>query len=86
MLSTDDLATNTEFARVNDADFPVLSDPDKIAANAYGVLGVAGYAARWTFYIDRDGKIAHIDKKISALNAGKDIAARLSELGVSRAE
>jgi thioredoxin-dependent peroxiredoxin len=84
MASVDDAATNAEFAHVNAADFPILSDPDKSTARAYGVLGDAGYAARWTFYIDAAGHIAHIDKSVSALTAGADIAARLAALGVPR--
>ena len=86
MVSVDDAATNTAFARENAADFPILSDPDKSAARAYGVLGAAGYAARWTFYIDAAGRIAHIDKSVSALTAGADIAARLAALGVPNTE
>ncbi len=82
MASTDDAATSKKFARANDADFPILSDPEASAARAYGVLTDAGYAARWTFYIDRDGKIAHIDKQVRALSAGQDIATRLAALGV----
>ena len=86
MASTDDIETNTGFARKNDADFPVLADPDKKAARAYGVLGTLGYASRWTFYIDADGRIAHIDKKVKALTAGSDIALRLERLGVRAAD
>lgn len=84
MASVDDAATNAQFAAANAADFPILSDPERSAARAYGVLGEAGYAARWTFYIDRDGRIAHIDKSVSALSAGTDIAARLEKLGTPR--
>ena len=86
MASVDDPETNREFAAANEADFPVLSDPDKTTAAAYGVLTDAGYAARWTFYIDRDGRIAHIDKRVSAVSAGADIARRLEKLGVPAAQ
>ena len=82
MASVDDAATNREFAQANAADFPILSDPDKTTAAAYGVLSEAGYATRWTFYIDRDGKVAHIDKKVNPLTAGEDIVQRLRVLGV----
>lgn len=84
MASVDDAATNARFAEANAADFPILSDPDRTVARAYGVLGEAGYAARWTFYIDRNGRIAHIDKSVSAISAGTDIAARLEKLGAPR--
>ena len=54
-----------------------------MAAQAYGVVkNKDGYAARWTFYIGADGKILHIDKKVNTGDAGKDVAAKLKELGV----
>jgi peroxiredoxin Q/BCP len=84
MASTDDVETNTKFAAANGADFPVLADPDKKVAAAYGVLGMMGYASRWTFYIDPDGKIAYIDKDVSVVKAGADTAARLAALGVAK--
>lgn len=82
MASVDDLATNTAFARKNDATFPVLSDPDKVAARAYGVLTAAGYAARVTFYIGPDGRIAAIDEDVQPLRAGEELLQNLRELGV----
>ncbi|MBV8610367.1 MAG: redoxin domain-containing protein, partial [Singulisphaera sp.] len=41
---------------------PILSDPSKSVAEAYGVLNPGrGVANRWTFYIDKDGIIKAID-------------------------
>jgi len=42
------------------------------------------YARRWTFYIGADGKILFVDKAVKAGSAGKDVAAKLAELGVPR--
>ena len=85
MASTDDLETNTRFALEHDADFPILADPDKVAARAYGVLkGGIGYPSRWTFYIGPDGLIQFIDKAVKAPTSGADIAAKLEELGVKK--
>lgn len=84
MASTDDAATNREFAKANDADFPILSDPDGSTAKAYGVLTDNGYAARWTYYIDRDGTIAYVDKKVDAYNAGKAIVERLQIMDIPK--
>ena len=81
----DDIETNTAFARKNGADFPVLSDADKTVAQAYGVLADAGYARRWTFYIDPAGRIVWIDREVNALTAAADTAARLAALGVAPA-
>lgn len=82
MASTDDAETNRRFAEANDADFPILADPDKMTAAAYGVLAGGAYAQRWTFYIDAQGKIADIDKAVSAVTAGPDLAKRLEQLDV----
>ncbi len=86
MASTDDAATNRKFAEANHANFPVLSDPDGSTAQRYGVLTLGTFAARWTFYIDADGKLAYIDKKVSAISAGADVARRLELLGVAHHE
>jgi thioredoxin-dependent peroxiredoxin len=80
MVSVDDAETNKKFADEHQADFPLLSDPEKTVANAYGVLGTTGLARRWTFYIGADGKIIMIDKMVRAANAGEDLAAKLGEL------
>ena len=80
MVSVDDAETNKKFSDEHQADFPLLSDPEKKVANAYGVLGTSGLAQRWTFYIGADGRIIFIDKKVRAGNAGEDLAAKLGEL------
>jgi peroxiredoxin Q/BCP len=47
-------------------------------------MPVVGLAKRWTFYVGKDGKIAHIDKDVKVDTAGADIAAKLGELGVPK--
>ena len=84
MASTDDRETNTKFARKNNANFPILSDPDGLVASRYGVKSVIGFAKRWTFYIDKDGRVVKIDKKINLMNAGKDMESNLIALNVER--
>ena len=74
---------NKAFAQSEKADFPILSDPTKETANAYGVIKAEwGAANRWTFYIDKDGRIAAIDKAVKAATAGEDMVAKLAELKV----
>jgi len=80
MVSVDDLELNTKFAKEHEADFPILSDPEKGVANAYGVLGTTGLARRWTFYIGADGKLLYIEKKVAPATAGDDLATKLGEL------
>jgi peroxiredoxin Q/BCP len=76
---------NKAFAESNKADFPLLSDPTKEIATAYGVLGQRGVANRWTFYIDKDGRISHIDKAVRPATSAEDMIAKLGELKVAMA-
>ncbi|MGB1296987.1 MAG: peroxiredoxin family protein [Psychrobium sp.] len=82
MASVDPLEDNIDFAKKTKADFPMLSDPSKEAAKTYDVLSFMGFAKRWTFYIDKAGKIAKIDKDISPKTAAQDIAKTLKKLGL----
>jgi peroxiredoxin Q/BCP len=76
---------NKAFAAAHNADFPLLSDPDKTVAKAYGVLSDRGFANRWTFYIGKDGKILAIDKTVKPATSAEDMAAKLGELKVDPA-
>jgi peroxiredoxin len=49
-------------------------------ARAYGVLGPAGYAHRWTFVIGAERRILEIDKHVTAATHGADIASKLTSL------
>jgi thioredoxin-dependent peroxiredoxin len=73
---------NKAFAAAHKADFPLLSDPTKKTAEAYGVLNAKGMANRWTFYIGKDGKILAIDKAVKPATSAEDMAARLGELNI----
>ena len=74
---------NKAFAESQKADFPLLSDPTKKTAEAYGVLNAKGFASRWTFYIDKSGNIAYIDKAVKPATSAEDMAAKLGELKVA---
>ena len=83
--SCDEAKVNTEFAKSLKLDYAILSDPGRKVAKAYGVVNESRkFPFRWTFYIGTDGKILHIDKNVSAASHGKDIAAKLKELGVKQ--
>jgi len=74
---------NAAFAKAQGADFPLLSDADKSVATKYGVLSGRGFANRWTFYIDKNGRIAYIDKAVRPETSAEDMIARLGELKVT---
>jgi peroxiredoxin Q/BCP len=94
MASVDPIEKNTEFAKATtvklgdtevakkEADFPLLSDPTKATAKAYGVLNERGLASRWTFYIDKEGRIAHIDKTVRPDSSAADMVARFDALKI----
>jgi peroxiredoxin Q/BCP len=76
---------NKAFAESEKADFPLLADPSKETATAYGVLHPErGFAQRWTFYIDKDGKVAAIDKAVKPATSAEDVMAKLDELKVAK--
>jgi peroxiredoxin Q/BCP len=77
----DSLEVNKRFAQSLGVGYPILSDPDKKVAKAYGVVhGIRLWPERWTFYIGKDGKILYVDQKIKAQTAGEDVVKRLREL------
>jgi len=83
MASVDSVADNKGFAEKEHADFPLLSDPDKQVATAYGVVTPERqFPSRWTYYIGPDGKILFIDKAVKPQTAGEAVVAKLQELGV----
>src|SRR5215213_6874234 len=89
MISVDSLEDNKAFALKEQADFPMLANPDKKVAMAYGVIAPEAppdrqFARRWTFYIDPQGKIAKIDKAVKPASSGPDIVQKLTELNVPK--
>jgi thioredoxin-dependent peroxiredoxin len=83
--SVDAPETNQRLAELLDLAHPVLSDPEKSVARAYGVLaGGRRTALRWTFYIGIDGRIVFIDKAVIADGHGEEVPARLKTLGLAR--
>ena len=45
----------------------------------------AAFAQRWTFYIDKEGKVAAIDKAVKPPTSAEDLIAKLAELKVAKA-
>ncbi len=81
--SVDTPEQNEKFAKSLELDYPILSDPDKKVAEAYGVVhGERKVAERWTFYIDKEGIIRGIDKDVQKHTdtAGEDIATKVKDL------
>ena len=86
MVSLDSPEKNQDFAESLDANFPLLSDPGKQVARAYGVLSVVRlFAKRKTFYIDPEGVIRHVEEKVDTASHGAQMTRTLTDLGFPRA-
>jgi peroxiredoxin Q/BCP len=82
--SVDSPDTNKRFAESLGLDYTILSDPGKEVARAYGVVsGDRTTAARWTFYIGKDGRILYVDRQVSPAAHGKAVVERLKALGIT---
>jgi peroxiredoxin Q/BCP len=84
-ISVDTPETNKAFAQAVAVDYPILSDPSRKVATAYGVVDEdQPFPSRWTFYIGSDGRILFVDKQVTPTSHGKNVAAKLAELGIPR--
>jgi peroxiredoxin Q/BCP len=75
-ISRDDVAKQSEFADLNNLDYPLLSDPDGTVAMSYGVK--RGFdvlkTRRSTFVIGRDRRIIKVIKSEINMNKHADEA------------
>ena len=86
-VSTQDEASHQRFTRKFQLPFPLLADTDGAVGRAYGTLGgpgllsklktAAGLAARVTFVIDADGRIAHVIDKPDVQHHAEEVLALL---------
>lgn len=77
-VSTDDVGAHASFAEEHGLPFPLLADPEGEVLARYGVPSRMGMAARVTFVIDAEGRIArvfenvdpavHVDEVLEALS------------------
>ena len=82
--SVDPAKKNADFAKSLELDYPILSDPQRDLSKKLGCLNSRGFTNRWTYYVGVDGKILHIDRSVKTATHGRDIAAKLESLGISR--
>ena len=68
-ISTDPLSQQQKFTEKEKLNFPLLADPEKKVAQAFGVLNPKnGFAQRATFVIDKQGTVAKVFPNVG--NAG----------------
>jgi peroxiredoxin Q/BCP len=73
-VSMDTLETQKKFAESLNTPFPLLADPEGVAARAYGVAG-EGFAQRVTFVIGKDGKVVQVIEGREAIDPAGALAA-----------
>ena len=66
-ISAQSVESHDAFSGKHGFDFPLLADPDKEVAAAYGTLGPIGFPRRSVFIIDRDGIIRYAHRAIAGL-------------------
>ena len=81
--SCDTAEKNKEFAEKLDLPYPLLSDTDTKVAAAYGILR-GKRSKRTTFFVDKNGKIAHIETKVDVRDHGNQVVKQLETLKFAR--
>lgn len=67
-ISAQDLASHERFSTKHGGfDFPLLADPEKAVAGAYGTLGPIGFPRRSVFIVDADGVVRYAHRAIAGL-------------------
>jgi peroxiredoxin Q/BCP len=80
-VSLDSVESHSKFSQKYNLPFAILSDKSKEVARAYGALGIGGLLAkRWTFIINKEGKIAHIFTKVDVRRHSEEVLKVLEEV------
>ncbi len=80
-LSLDDVSDLAKFAKKQDVNFQLLSDPDGSVAKKYGVLvEKRRFAKRVTFVIDEEGRVALVDEKVDVTSHGDTLVESIARL------
>lgn len=80
-ISTDTVRQLQAFHQKYKLTFPLLSDADAAVTEAYGVkMPMLNMAKRWTFLIDPDLQVRHIDDDVDPAMDAQLVAKRLEKL------
>ncbi|QRN79383.1 MAG: peroxiredoxin [Nocardiopsis sp. BM-2018] len=66
-ISAQDVSSHDRFADKHGFGFPLLADPDKTVAAAYGTLGPLGFPRRSVFIVDGEGIVRYAHRAIAGL-------------------
>ena len=79
-VSVDSADSHKDFCAKQGLTFKLLADTDKKVAEQYGSLRTAGVAARNTFLIDPQGKLAKVWTGVVPANHSEEVLAALAEM------
>jgi len=82
-VSLDDRAKHETFTKKDNLNFPLLVDSDRTICNDYGVPIDGHQPFRWTFLIDKTGKIVKTYRKIDARTHSQIILQDMETLHLS---
>jgi len=71
---------NKDLCEKENIAFQLLSDEDRVVTKRYGVFDPQNNCAqRVTFFVDKEGVVRAIDRRVNPLTHGKDLAALVKE-------
>lgn len=79
-VSLDDRQKHQQFTDMHGLNFPLLVDTNREICTAYGVPIDGHQPHRWTFLIDRNGKIAKIYDKVKVREHSAELLADIANL------
>ena len=82
-VSVDSVDSHKKFCAKEGLNFKLLADTDATVSKAYGSLrnlGILKMAARHTFLIDPDGKIAKVYTSVDPIRHSEEVMAELDQL------
>lgn len=80
-VSLDDREKHQRFTEKESLNFPLLVDADGAICKAYGVPVEDRWPARWTFLINKEGKIVKVWQKANPTTNSQEILKELEEIG-----
>ena len=86
-VSVDSADSHKQFCTKEGLNFKLLADTDHTVSDAYGSLtnmGVVKYAARHTFIISPDGKVAKVYMDVNPSKHSEEVLAALTELQAAK--
>lgn len=86
-VSLDNVDSHKKFCAQEGLNFKLLADTDGSVTNSYGSLtnlGIVKFAARHTFLIDPEGKIAKVYPSVDPARHSQEVLAALDELQMQR--